>query len=221
MSSSQMAVFKTFQNAEVAKELHNILTDAGFETELVDNSAAIDITFTGNAVQEVQILLNREDFTRASEWLQQQAATQLNTIPSDHYLRELDNDELFEVLIKPDEWTEEAVLIAKGLLKERGKQVDEDLIKALRKKRIDDLTKVEPDQKAWIYTGYILVLLWGIPGVAIGWYMWNTTKTLPDGTKAYAFSTKNRKQGRNLFWFGSILTLGWLIGYILLATSFL
>ena len=189
------AVFKKFSNLDQANELGAILTQNNIEHKLVNNSPQIDITFSGNTLQnEVQLLLIPSDFDKANQVLHAEAEKLIAEIDASYYLFDFTNEELYEIIMKPDEWGAFDYTLAQKLLKDREVTVNEELVSTLRKKRIADLAKPEEGQKPWIYVGYFFAILGGILGLLIGWYLWTYTKTLPNGQKvnAYSEATKNK-----------------------------
>lgn len=181
------AVFKKFSDLSQAQELSSFLKQNKIDCKLVNNSPAVDITFSGNTLQnEVQLLLKQVDFDNANKLLEKQAENLLEQMDQDHYLFDFTNEELFDLIMKPDEWGAFDYKLAQKILKDRGQTVNDDLIRTLKKQRIADLAKPEQGQRPWIYIGYFLSILGGIMGIFIGWYLWTYKKTLPNGQKVYA-----------------------------------
>ncbi|MEP7095275.1 MAG: hypothetical protein ABI793_14530, partial [Flavobacterium sp.] len=115
------------------------------------------------------------------------------------------DDELYEILLKADEWNEFDYKLAQKILTQRGKSVDTELLKALKKQRLDLLTKPEEDQKSSIMAGYIFAILGGFLGILIGYSLWTSKKTLPNGQKVYSYNEKDRVHGKNIFYIGLII----------------
>jgi hypothetical protein len=209
-SSDNYAVFKIFTDVDQAEELAVDLKKNKIDCRLVDNSPPVDITFTGNTLDnEVQVLIKQSDFVTARKVLEEQAEQLLGQIDKDYYLFEFTNEELFEILLKPDEWCALDYRLARKILNERGKDINDDLINSLRKQRLDDLAKPEQGQKPWIVIGYMFSIIGGLIGVFIGWYLQNYKKTLPDGRKVYAFSDSDRKNGKYIFSIGIFFFMAW------------
>lgn len=212
------AVFKKFSNLDQANELGAILTQNNIEHKLVNNSPQIDITFSGNTLQnEVQLLLIPSDFDKANQVLHAEAEKLIAEIDANYYLFDFTNEELYEIIMKPDEWGAFDYTLAQKLLKDRGVTVNEELVSTLRKQRIADLAKPEEGQKPWIYVGYFFAILGGILGLLIGWYLWTYTKTLPNGQKVNAYSESDQKQGRNIFFLGLVFLVIWVSFRLILA----
>ena len=111
---------------------------------------------------------------------------------------------MYEILLKADEWNEFDYKLAQKILVQRGKSVDTELLKALKKQRIELLAKPEENQKSWIVAGYIFATLGGLLGIFIGYSLWTSKKSLPNGQKVYSYNEKDRTHGKNIFYIGLI-----------------
>ncbi len=210
-STDEYAVFKKFSNIEQATELMALLKDHNVDHQLVDNSPAIDITFSGNTLQnEVQILIKQSDFDMANELLEKQAENLIDQVDKNHYLFDFTNEELYEILMKPDEWSAFDYKLTQKILNDKGQPVDQDLIKTLRKQRIEDMAQPEQGQKPWIYLGYFFAIFGGLIGLFIGRYLWTYKKTLPDGRKVNAYSKSDQRHGHTIFIIGIVCFVIWL-----------
>ncbi|MBA3900715.1 MAG: hypothetical protein H0X62_10985, partial [Bacteroidetes bacterium] len=133
MENEKLVVFKKFSDAELAKETAGILSENGIKNLLSDNSPALDITFSGNTLNnQVELKVIQSDFLRARDILAREAEKHLEELDKNHYIFEFSTEELLEILSKPDEWSELDFSMAKKLLKERGQDVSEDLINNLK-----------------------------------------------------------------------------------------
>ena len=207
-NSNEYAVFENFLDSNQAKEFIAVLRDNNIDCKLVDNSRSDDIIFKTSITQnEAQVLVKQSQFETANELLNKQAENLINQVDQDHYLFDFTNEELYEILMKPDEWSTFDHKLAQNILNERGENVNDELVRILRKKRNDELTKPEEGENYWLYGGYIFAMLGGIIGLFIGWYLWTYKKTIPDGRKVYAFSNKDRRHGRNIFIIGIIMLI--------------
>lgn len=210
MSLEGYAVFRKFTDLEQARSVAAELKKADIDCKLVDNSPSVDITFSGNTLgNQIQLYVKQTDFDRADNLLEAQALSDLDHIASDHYLFSFTNEELYEVLLKADEWSSLDQKLAERILTERGQPINADMLKALRKQRLEDLSKPEPSQKAWIYGGYFFSILGGLLGIVIGWHLYSYKKTLPNGQKVYAYSESDRRHGRIMAYIGVFLFPTW------------
>ncbi|WP_034044232.1 hypothetical protein [Wocania ichthyoenteri] len=200
------SIFRKFPTLEQANELKDLLKENGIESILADNVPPVDVTFSGNTLQnEIEILIKQSDFKKADELLEKNAETLIDQIDKDYYLFEFTNEELYEVLLKSDEWNAFNYTLAQKILTQRGKSIDKDLLNSLKNERINQLAKPEGNQKPWIIGGYVFSLLSGFLGLIIGYFFWTSKKTLPNGQKVYYYSENDRKHGKYIFYLGLII----------------
>ncbi|MEM7161560.1 MAG: hypothetical protein AAF487_03885 [Bacteroidota bacterium] len=218
------AVFQNFNDMASANVLIEQLKESNIDFRIVDNSGDLDITFAGNKTHEgLQVLVASEQFDQANALLQSLAEEQIKNVEEDHYLFSFSDSELYEILLKQDEWSAFDLKLAQQILKKRGKNVDNDLIDSLKKQRIEDLEKKQEGNKGYIIAGYIMALIGGFAGLLlvatsamIGLYLWQFRKTLPDGRKVYVHNHKARNHGLNILVL-SLVTFG--ISYYIMARS--
>lgn len=197
--------FRRFNNPEDANDLVTTLNTNNIPYFVEDASPSFDVTFSGNTFEkEVHIKLKQSDFESTEELLLNNTQVAIDQLPKDYYLLEFTNEELIEILMKPDEWSPTDYSLSQQILKERGKEVDAEFISTLKKKRNEELSKPEKSQKNWIYAGYIFALLGGLLGIFIGWHLMTFKKTLPNGQRAYGYVESDRKNGRIILILGLI-----------------
>ncbi len=206
MNNPDFSIFRTFTKVGQALELRELLENHGIHTEMGDNASQLDNSFGANhSLDQVEVRIDVADFEKAEKILADHARDLLENVSEDYYLFEFSDDELYEILEKQDEWNEFDIELSKKLLGERGKPVDEATLTAMRNQRILLLAKPEKDQKGWIIAGYIFAVLGGFFGLIIGYFLWTSKKTLPNGVKVYSYSKKNRKHGQYIFLIGLIV----------------
>ena len=200
MKKDDFSIFRKFTNPDHAYDIRELLTANGIETVIGDNASSLDNSFGGNHAQdEIEIRIDAADFEKAEALLAENARQSLNDVPKDYYLFEFTDDELYEVLVKQDEWNEFDYLLAQKILEDRGKPADDDLLTRLRKERLESLAKPDKDQKGWIIAGYIFAVLGGFLGLIVGYFLWTSKKTLPNGARVPTYSENNRKHGKHIF----------------------
>jgi len=198
--------FKKFPDAAEAKHLQQFLIDNGIECLFINNSPQMDGTMLGtDLLKEYEIQLKQSDFERAHELLEQDAKDMVVNLDKDYYLLSFTDEELYEVVLKQEEWSEHDYILARRLLTDRGKTIDDSLIKALRQQRMADLAKPEVNQGAWIGAGYILAVLGGFFGIIIGYVLWSSRKTLPNGQIVHSYTPEDRMHGRIIFLIGIVV----------------
>ena len=206
MNEDDFSIFKRFPHLELAEETAKILNDAGIKTIIADNVPPVDITFGGSTLQnEIEVRVLPADFKQAEAILQKRAEQLIEEVDEDYYLFSYTDDELYNILVKPDEWGEINFVLAQQILKKRGKEIDQEQINSLKKERIEELAQPEKNQMGWVVAGYIFAFLGGLAGLIIGWALWKAKKTLPDGSKVYSYSEKDRNQGKYIFYIGIIV----------------
>jgi hypothetical protein len=209
------STFKKYPDATEAKNMQLFLIVNGIECLFIDASPRLGSTFTGDLLKEYEIQLKPQDFEKAEILLEKHAEGMLKDLPEDYYLLTFTDEELYDVVLKHDEWSEFDYVLARRLLTERGKAIDEGLIKSLRHQRIADLAKPEENQQAWILFGYIAALLGGFFGVTTGYVLLTAQKTLPDGSRVYTYTASDRAHGK------IILVLGIAVFIILIVLKVL
>ena len=201
------SIFRKFSTLEQATELKNLLNEKGIESILADNIPPLDVTFSGSTLNnQFEIRIKQSDFKKAEEILEENAEELIDQIDKDYYLFEFTDEELYEVLLKSDEWNAFDYTLAQKILKQRGKSVDKDLLNTLKNQRLKDLAKPEGNQKPWIIGGYVFSILGGFLGLIIGYFLWTSKKTLPNGQRVYSYSENDRKHGKYIFYIGLIIT---------------
>lgn len=209
--------FRKFPTLALAKEKALLLNNKGIETKLTDNLPPVDITFSGNTLQnEYEIKIQQSKFEQAEKILEQEAEKEIQEIDKDYYLFQFSDDELYEILLKSDEWNAFDCALANKILIDRGKPVDAALIKSLKNERIKQLEKPEENQKPWIIAGYIFAIFGGLISILIGYSLMTSQKTtLPNGKKMYSYSEKDRAHGKIIFYAGIVSAIFWLLIKIL------
>jgi hypothetical protein len=196
---------------EEALELMDFLKNHNITCELED-TAAFDVTFSGNPLnKEFRVKLKQSDFEPAEELLINEAHASADQLPSDHYLLSFTDEELIEIVSKPDEWSAADYKHALQLLKDRGKEFSAESVKAMKKQRYDQLAKPEESKPVWIYVGFISAILGGLIGIFIGWHLLSFKKTLPNGQRVYGYTMTDRKRGQTIFFLGLFFAFLWLL----------
>jgi len=138
MSESEYSVFQTFTSHEEALELNSLLIKSNLKTKIHDSStASTTIVSTGNTAFSVYV--HEKDFIKANEILEEEARKAVKNISKDHYLFEFTNDELYEILFKKDEWSQIDFLLAQHILKERGEEINQNILDQFQKNRLNSL----------------------------------------------------------------------------------
>ncbi len=204
--NQELSVFKKFPNLDQANEMALLLKENNIAVVLVDNSPAMNITFSGNTLEdEIELKISQTDFQKAKTVLNNSVEISIEELDKNHYLREFSKIELYDILTKPDEWGEFDFLMARKLLESKGERIDEETINTFYKERINKLAIPKKSKWYWILLGYISSIFGGVIGIGIGWYLWSQKKTLPNGQKVNYYCFSDRINGRLMFFLGIVV----------------
>lgn len=209
MSSTNFNVFKRFSSEGEAKQIALFLKRNDVEIQLTLSAPNVDLSFSGDTSQnQYELRISSNDFDRARLLLEKEADINLEDVDENHYLYDFTNNELLEILEKPDEWSELDVVLARKLLSSRGKYITDEEVKQLRQGRVENLAKPEKVDWFWIAVGYCTALMGGLLGMTIGYFIWNQRKVLPNGAKVHTYANDDREHGKWMFLVGcSVLIL--------------
>ena len=209
--------YRKFIFKDDALDLIEILKENNIDYVLDDNSSRLDSSF-GNDDNTKQFVLKieKENFERVEELEEKSISKSLDNVDKNYYLFESSDEDLIEIVLKKEEWNKFDYLLAQKILKERGKEINQDLIKAINKRRVEDLKTEEASPKWLIFIGYLFSILGGFIGILIGLYLMNYKKTLPNGETIYGFGKEDRNSGKNVFICSIMGIIFWLVVRILL-----
>jgi hypothetical protein len=209
-ASSDFRDFQTFASAEAAQPLLKALTQQriDYRTAMDNGQVAFDPSFANNQlISKFIVKLRLADFERGSQVLTSLNQHALDQVDPGHYLFSFSDEELFDLLVKPDEWSAFDVTLAGQLLRQRGRDISPDTLKLLRQHRVAELAQPAQDHKAWVKGGYISALLGGFLGILIGYQLYFSRKQLPDGRRIYVYSPTDRVHGMRILVLGVVMFL--------------
>lgn len=203
--------FQNFNDIELANEFAKLLDQQGIPYLVEENKKFLDSGFSNNVVPDISIKLKPEDFLKANKALEDYYKTQLNEIDKDYYLFEFTDEELIEIIAKPDEWGRFDYQLAQKILRDRGKEVKPEIAGLLKTNRIKELAKPESVHRYLIYLGYVSAAVGGLIGIFIGWTFAYYKKTLPDGQRIYAYKEDVRNHGTRMLLLACISLVAFII----------
>ncbi|MCO5936831.1 hypothetical protein NAF17_14910 [Mucilaginibacter sp. RB4R14] len=199
--NTELITYKKFNDEALASDLANVLERNNIPYKIEEESTLFNPTFyTDETAKDYAVKISADDFTKLNEILKTQESQSVAATDTDHYLYAFTNEELTELVSKPDEWSLFDNLLAVKILQERGVNITDETVKQLNNKRLDDLKEPEKPQGTWIIIGYIFALLGGVLGAFIGWHLFSSKKTLPNGEQVYSYIESDRAQGRIIFY---------------------
>jgi hypothetical protein len=196
---SEFVLFQSFFTEEEAAYIIEQFRENGIDYRLDRSKELLDRAFIGENLEKKFFLkIKSQDFSRANQVLDARILQNITALEKDYYLFSFTNDELIEILRKPDEWSRQDFLIARKILDDRGEQISEDVINDLKSKRINELGREENEPTLSIIAGYILALLLSIVGLFFGLAFLTAKKNIPNGKRVFTYSRNTRKHGRNI-----------------------
>lgn len=201
-------VFEASELAEFTQLLNS--QNIQFETEDFDESLG-SIYGSSPVLRGTTIKVREVDFPKVEALLNAEAANLLDTVDKNYHLFDFSDEELLEIVAKPDEWSAFDYQVAKSILTSRGLQLGDERLQELKDERLGELSKPERPQRWLIWAGYVFAFLGGFLGWFIGWHLWNSKKVLPNGQRLYVYTRKDRRHGRRIFVFGMIMAVTLLI----------
>jgi hypothetical protein len=208
----EFLTYKKFYEKDNVDALAKILNDNAIEYELAEDRESLDSLYGDKQFsRQYFIKIKQADFAKADSIISRMTESGLDTVDKDHYLFGFNDEELFEILGKPDEWSELDYHLAKKILKERGKEINSETLSILKRQRIKELAKPEERQSRWILAGYLFAFLGGVFGFFIGLHLSTFKKTLPDGQRVYGHTQEDRRSGTRIMIISIAMSIIWLV----------
>lgn len=196
---SKLLTFQKYNDPGLAQAIGEMLGKAGIEYEVEGEHLHLDPAIIGNTSDPlIHLKIPAADFNRAHAVLEAYYEGQLQDVDPDYYLFTFTDQELLDILAKPDEWGHFDYVLARKLLRERGYDITPELTDQLKAQRLAELEKYDD-----AYRGKTPPLL-GI-GMMSGYAVSSQKKILPDGREVHAYSPVTRKRGKLFFIIGVIL----------------
>lgn len=208
----KFSTYKKFIYQDDILELVEILRDHEIPYLINNNSSMLDSTFGNNDnTKQFELKIEKNNFQKVEQLEENLITKDVENVNEDYYLYDYSDEELLDIVLKKEEWSKFDYLLSQKILKERGKEVNKDLVNAINKRRIDDLKTTESSPKWLIITGYFFSILGGFIGIFIGLYLMNYKKSLPNGEIIYGFKEDDRRSGKNIFICSIIGLIFWFI----------
>lgn len=169
-------LLRIFREEEEMKFFTDVLDDCNIDYK-VDNPQSVsnDVLSSAYGVQAAEdalqykymLMVAEDDFERAQIELRSHIAEYFRNAGNEEnsLLNDFSDDELLDVIKKPDEWSVEDIAIAQALLEKRGKHVSNEVVDAFRQKRLEEVRKPKFGGYGTIIIGYLFAFLGGIIGI--------------------------------------------------------
>lgn len=205
---NQYEVFKSFYSEEEAASMLGLLLENGIDAKVEKTRVILDKLFTGDDLDAgIHLKLHPRDFYKANEVIDEHIKNNLADIEKDYYLFSFSDEELKEIIHKPDEWNNQDYILAKMILEERGVAMSAEQVKALKKERLLTIAKPERAKTGLIITTYILAVSFSIVAFFMALYMYTAKKILPDGSKTWSYDARSREHWLAVLIISSTMTI--------------
>lgn len=145
-------------------------------------------------------------FDEVKKLEEKESEEQLKNVNPDYYLFQFSNDELKDVLMKPDEWNFFDQLLARKLLLERNVALDA-LPGPVNLHEVDRSYSPTNLQLPWVLLGYVCALFLPHWGIAMGTGLLIARRTLKDGRKVNMYDQQSRNHGWAMIVIGVLVLL--------------
>ena len=211
---SDFKTFMSFSDLESVSEITSILNKFNIPFRVQDISKDFDITFSNvSSKKSYLIMLDQNDFDKASAVLEEKIKFDINEINKSHPLFSFTTDELKEVVKNYDEWHPTDVKLAKHLLEKENITVNEDEIKQNQLQKEIKAKKPEKSDLLTLIMGYGFSIIGGFAGIGIAIFMLTGKKALPNGNKTYIYSKSDRNHGIYMLIIGAICLTYFVLNY--------
>jgi len=207
MKSSTFARFKEFPTMDSAMPILEILTKNHLPVKVIRNRATFDGILGVEHPERVELQVQLRNFEEARLVIENEMILPIYATEEDYYLFDFSDEELYQILLKSDEWGEFDYMLAKKILQDRGKTIDDDFLEVHQKQRLEELARPETSSLSFVCAGYIFALLGGFLGILIGWLLWSQHKILPNGQRVPIYSKDDRTHGKIIFGIGIVMLL--------------
>lgn len=209
--SNELSIYRKFIYKDDALELVKILEENYIAYELAENSSKLDSSFGGDInTKQYELKIRKDDFIEVEKIEEELVKNDLENVEKSYHLFDYSDEELIEIVTKKDEWNKFDYLLAQKILKERGKEINPELLNVINKQRIESLA-VKEDSPVWlIIIGYASAFFAGFLGIFIGGFLMYYKKALPNGDRIYAFNRNDRSHGQNILIISAIAFFVWI-----------
>lgn len=206
------AFYKHIELDSELEEIKSLLEKNDIQYEVSSADVIIDETIVGSAMfAKYTLKLLPEDFTQANTIIRENTAKKGIQIEDYQHLAELSDEELFDILENPSEWSTESEIVARKILQSRDINVSEDQLLKIKEDKNRQLKhgKSVPIGIQVLYflaiiIGFYITIAFMLAGIGMGYYYAYGMRTDNYGEKIYVYDERARKIGRLILYGGII-----------------
>jgi hypothetical protein len=204
-------LYDKFSDEASARYLVELLKKHRIPYEVEKPKQLMDAIIVGESLNpKVFVNIYPEDFQRVNQLIEDDTLAMIETGKIDlkgHYLQDFSDEELKDVMCKPDEWNFDTTVIARYLLQQRGREYTSEQWAEMRARRFDELRKPKPGSRRWLISLFSMAIFggffWHVLSLLIAfpmaYYYWKDTSLDPQGQRYFTFDEKTRNLGRFIF----------------------
>lgn len=196
----EWVTLQTFASLEEAEPLISLLKENQLSYQIVEDvhqlGDSLNLELQNRGITAFHIQVFPADIDRAGRILELSAGKEVQEIEDDDYISSFSDDELIEILKKPDEWNKVDFQLALKFLRERGQTIEDEKLVQWRNERLQQLEIPDVPSNAMLAAGYAFSILGGLIGLLIGIQLLLFRKRLPDGRKVFMYASQHRNHGR-------------------------
>ncbi len=208
----ELISLKTFNTLEEATGVVELLEKSNIFMKIEKEQLLEDSVFAGNTLlNQICIKVKPENLETAQNLLNELEEVNIDKLEPDYYLFDFSDEELIDILQKPDEWSMNDLHWAQEILIQRGKEPEKSQIEKWKKNRLEFLATPDLITPRHVKSAYFFCILGGIIGIMMGRHINSYKKTLPNGQKVYNYNPESRKKGKGIAIFGIVCLVAELI----------
>lgn len=209
---NSLITFKSFNDKNIANEIAKILIDKGIECIVEDNSHFHNQVLAGTTFDNlINLKLRPESFNTAREVLHNYYKDVVEFTQKDYYLFNFTNEELQQVISKPEEWGEFNYQLSKKILNDRGIIINKEIVDSISENHSEAIFQKEEIKSGLIIQGYLYALLGGFGAIFLGYNLANSKKTLLNGKQMYTYNASDRRHGQRIYLIGCVSLILWVL----------
>jgi hypothetical protein len=222
----KLVTFHEFSDPDIAGEFAELLSSDGIDFLIEKPPGLLDNILIGtSSTPSIIIKLNPADFPKAHKVLENYYKKLVGLVNSGYYLFSFNNEELYEILARPDEWGPLDYQLAQKILTDRGKSIDNNALVRLAAERKIKLTEPASAGISFYIIGYLFIaygiysslypytkinflpylFLTPFFSIVIGYFLFGSKKTLPDGERVFTYRKEDRSRGMIMMYIGILV----------------
>jgi hypothetical protein len=203
-----LPLFDKFFSQEQALYLQELFQTKGLHPFVQAPMEIFDVATGANTADLYFTLhLPQEEFAKADELIYEEIIK--HGIPTDYYLRAYTNQELHDIIAKPDTWSKQDIAAARILLEEKGEPINYALVSEKAEERFVKLREQVTLKPVTLLLLYGFCVIGSVLGLIIGPMLLFMKNTDYNGKKQLVFSKETREHGLILFILSLCSAIGW------------